>query len=283
MCRTMRVMTYSYTLLHVTDVHAVADGLMFGTTDTTGVLRSAMDAALDCGQPIDAIVLSGDIADQGEEAAYRKVGGIVDAAARRLGAVVVAAMGNHDDRSALRAALLGAEPSTEPYDTVTWVGGLRLVTLDSSVPGKAHGELGDDQLTWLAAQLADPAPHGTVLTLHHPPVGSVNPLIQRILLRKPERLAEAIAGTDVRLVLCGHAHNAGAGMLAGVPVWVGPASSYAIDLMPPVGMLRSLPVHAFTRVDITPEAVLTSLVPLTYDPAVHEVPLATVLEKIGTQ
>ncbi len=54
------------------------------------------------------------------------------------------------------------------------VGGLRVVTLDNLVPGEVLGRLGTEQLDWLRRVLARPAPAGTVLVLHHPPI-SVSP------------------------------------------------------------------------------------------------------------
>ena len=46
--------------------------------------------------------------------------------------------------------------------------GLRIIALDTSVPGYHHGELTDAQLAWLADVLATPAPHGTLLALTPP-------------------------------------------------------------------------------------------------------------------
>ena len=50
-------------------------------------------------------------------------------------------MGNHDDRATFRARLLDQEPSTGTVDRVHEVDGLRIITLDSTVPGEHHGEV----------------------------------------------------------------------------------------------------------------------------------------------
>ncbi|MER7702480.1 metallophosphoesterase [Kitasatospora sp. NPDC097605] len=280
-------MNYQYTLLHLTDVHVVAEGLLHGSVDSRAALGAALEAAVASGRDFDAIILSGDNTDRGDEASYRLLGQAVDAAAAKLDARVVYAAGNHDDRGALRAGLLGQEPTTEPYDHVTAVGGLRIVTPDTSVPGRHHGELDDGQLDWLAAQLAEPAEHGTVLVLHHPPLGGLIPgfedprLGAHIDLREPERLADVVRGSDVRLILAGHTHSAASGQLAGVPVWVGPGNAYAADPLAPAGVVRSVPFQACTRVDITPEGVRTVLVPLRQEPAVYELPLEQLVSHLG--
>ncbi|MEV8637355.1 metallophosphoesterase [Streptosporangium sp. NPDC051023] len=275
-------MAKSYTLIHLTDVHAVAEGLLHGSVDSTAAFRTALDTVAAAGQPVDAIILSGDIADQGDEASYRLVAEALESAADGLGAAVVVAMGNHDERHAFRSALVGTEPGGEPYDVVTRVGGLRIVTLDSTVPGAHHGELSADQLEWLASTLAEPAPDGSVLVLHHPPIPSVLPLMNGIGLRAPEKLAEVLTGSDVRLILAGHTHSASAGTLAGIPVWVGPGSAYGADTMASAGKTRGIPFQAFSRVDITEDGVITTVVPLSSAPAVYELDTEVLLDHLAS-
>ena len=122
---------------------------------------------------------------------------IVEPVPDRLGVPVVYAAGNHDDREAFRAHLLDEAPSREPLDQVVRVGTLRIIVLDSTVPGQAHGSLRPGQLAWLRAELAEPVPAGTVLALHHPPLPSAAPLAASIPLLHREELGDAIAGPDV--------------------------------------------------------------------------------------
>ncbi|MBB4913316.1 metallophosphoesterase [Streptosporangium saharense] len=274
-------MANRYTLIHLTDVHAVADGLLHGCVDSTAEFGNALDTVVAAGQTVDAIVLSGDIADQGDEPSYRLVARALEKAAGDLGAAVVVAMGNHDERGAFRSALVGDRKGGEPYDVVSWVGGLRIVTLDSTVPGEHHGELSDDQLEWLASVLAEPAPDGSVLVLHHPPIPSVLPLMDGIGLREPERLARTLAGSDVRIILAGHTHSATAGTLAGIPVWVGPGGAYAADTMAPAGRTRGIPSQAFSRVDLTGDGVITTVVPMSSAPPVYELDTEVLLSHLA--
>ncbi|RSN12936.1 metallophosphatase [Nonomuraea sp. WAC 01424] len=277
----------TYTLIHLTDVHVVPEGPLHGSADPVGGLRAALSAVRASGLDVAAIVLSGDLADQGDLASYRILEDAVGEAARALGAVVVTAMGNHDERAAFRAGLSGLNAAARPrtgegaWDAVTMAGGLRLIALDTSVPGHHHGELDDDQLAWLADTLAEPAPDGSVLVLHHPRIPSVLPLMNGIGLREPARLARVLEGSDVRLVLAGHTHSASAGTLAGIPIWVGPGSAYAADTMAPAGRTRALASQAFTRVDLGPSGVLTTLVPLSPAPPVYELDTEVLLSHIG--
>ncbi|MFX5718470.1 hypothetical protein ABTE23_20825, partial [Acinetobacter baumannii] len=79
--------------------------------------------------------------------------------------------------------------------------GLRVVTLDTSVPGHHHGEVTAAQREWLADVLSVPAPLGTILAMHHPPVPSVLDLAATVELRDQRLLADVLRGSDVRAIL----------------------------------------------------------------------------------
>ena len=107
-----------------------------------------------------------------------------------------------------------------PMDRVHDIAGLRVIVLDTSVPDYHHGEITPEQLQWLAAQLAEPAPFGTILAMHHPPIPSVQDLAVTVELRDQPRLARVLRGTDVRSILAGHLHYSTSGTFAGIPVSV---------------------------------------------------------------
>lgn len=100
-----------------------------------------------------------------------------------------------------------ARTSRPVYDCRT-VGGVRIITLDSSVPGRSHGLVDAEQLGWLQRTLAADAARGTVVVVHHPPVAPFTPLHQGIGLINAQRLVELLGDSDVRLVLSGHHHHA---------------------------------------------------------------------------
>jgi 3',5'-cyclic AMP phosphodiesterase CpdA len=134
---------------------------------------------------------------------------------------------------------------------VTMVAGYRIITLDSLIPGSQHGRIGTAQLAWLRAVLAEPAPHGSILAFHHPPVVVPGVAVQHALgLRNAPELAEVIGGADVRLLLCGHFHLQLFGMLAGVPVWVTPGVLNRIDLTATPGSVRAVKGASASLIDL---------------------------------
>lgn len=251
-------------LLHISDTHLLAGGgRLYDRVASEDHLRRLFDEFEASGARPEAIVFTGDLADRGEADAYRRLRRIVDPVAEDLGAQVVWVMGNHDDRRAFRTELLDEAPSDAPVDAVTHVGGLRIVTLDSTVPGRHHGEIGDEQLEWLRAELAEPAPHGTILAMHHPPVPSVLELAASVELRDQRNLEEALVGTDVRSILAGHLHYSSTATFGGIPVSVASATCYTQDLNVPVGGTRGRDgARAFNLVHVYPTTVLHSVVPL---------------------
>lgn len=241
------------TLLHVTDLHVVAEGEpQHSGPGPLRALRTVLAAVESSPLRPAAIVLSGDLADAGEPGAYARLREALLPAAERLGAAVVVCAGNHDDRAALRSAGLGPTgpgAGDAPIDHVVWLTDLRVLVLDSSVPGLVRGELAEEQLAWAAEELARPAPAGTVLVIHHAPMPS--PIgLDGLRLDRPERLAALIRGTDVRMMLCGHSHHGSAGTIAGVPVWMGPALAAANDVLAPRDALRARTTIGATRIDL---------------------------------
>jgi 3',5'-cyclic AMP phosphodiesterase CpdA len=145
--------------------------------------------------------------------------------------------------------------------------GLRLIALDSTVPGWHHGDLGADQLAWLNRVLAEPAPLGTILALHHPPLPSHLPFFDILELRHQDALADAIAGSDVRAILAGHLHYATSGMFAGVPVHVASATCYTMNLALPAVEVNGMDAgQAFHLVHVYDDTITHAVVPVTDAP-----------------
>jgi len=253
-------------LLHLSDTHLRASGSrLFDLVDATAHLKSALGVIEASGVSPDGIVFTGDLVDLGEGDAYAELRGIVEPFAARLGTRVFWVMGNHDDRAAFRSRLLDerSPDPMDPVDRVDELDGLRLVTLDSTVPGLHHGELRDAQLEWLAHVLATPAPLGTILAMHHPPVPSVLPLAASVELRDQARLADVLRGTDVRAIIAGHLHYSTFATFAGIPVSVASSTCYAQDLTVPVGGTRPQDgAQAFNLIHVYDHTVVHSVVPV---------------------
>jgi len=252
------------TLLHISDTHLLAGNPpLGGRYDTAANLRRALAAAEATGIRPAAIVFTGDLTDLGEPEAYRALREAVEPFAERLGAPVVWVAGNHDERPALRRELLDATPTEAPVTGVWDLDGLRLVALDPTVPGWHHGDLDTAQLDWLREVLATPAPLGTILALHHPPLPSHIPFFDILELRDQGRFAEVIAGTDVRAILAGHLHFSTSGTFAGVPVSVAAATCYTMNLARPADLVNGMDAgQSFHLVHVYDDTITHAVVPV---------------------
>ena len=252
------------TIVHLSDTHLLAGGaLLGGRFDVSASLRRALEAVERTAVRPDAIVFTGDLTALGEPAAYRRRREVVAPWAAGLGAPVVWVAGNHDERPALRAGLLDAEPDEQPVTGVWDLGGLRLIALDSSVPGWHHGDIDDAQLAWLRGVLAEPAPLGTLLAMHHPPLPCHIPLFDILELRRQPELAAVIAGSDVHGILAGHLHYSTSGTFAGVPVSVAAATCYTMNLQRPAEAVNGMDAgQSFHLVHVYPDTITHAVVPV---------------------
>ncbi len=264
-------MEHRHLFLQLSDVHLRADASTLRGSDSLGNLdRAIAQIAASPARP-QALVLTGDLADRGEPEAYEMLRRRVGRLGEQLGAQVVYLPGNHDDRTAFRRHLLGpasgtgqSDPSdpSDPIRQVHWFGDLRLVSLDTLVPGDDAGALAPSDLDWLAAQLADrQAECGTVVALHHPPITSPIESMAKIALARPGDLEAVVAGSDVSLVLCGHNHHATTGMLGNIPVFAAPALAYRADAMIE-SQFVGRPSSAFARIDVVDRHPLVTVIPV---------------------
>jgi 3',5'-cyclic-AMP phosphodiesterase len=253
-----------YVLLHISDTHLIAGrGSLYGAVDADGLLGELLEQLRHSGLRPDAIIFTGDLTDQGEPEAYRKLRRVVEPFAAELGAELVWVMGNHDNRAELRRLLLDEAPSMAPVDRVRMIDGLRIITLDTSVPGHHYGEISAAQLDWLADELATPAPDGTILALHHPPIPSVLDLAVTVELRDQAPLRRILNGTDVRAILAGHLHYSTNATFAGIPVSVASATCYTQDLTVEVGGTRGRDgAQGCNVVHVYQDTVVHSVIPL---------------------
>jgi 3',5'-cyclic AMP phosphodiesterase CpdA len=126
-------------IAHLSDTHILpteADRLH--GVDTFDNLERVLQRLSAGPTSFDAIVVSGDLADGGEAESYRRLRALLHTWGQQLAAPVILAMGNHDARPAFHQELLDEAPTQAPVDYVTWIGGLRVIVIDSSIPGSAQ-------------------------------------------------------------------------------------------------------------------------------------------------
>ncbi|QJC52648.1 metallophosphatase [Paenibacillus albicereus] len=215
---------------HITDTHVNKPGQtpLFGI-DAGARLRAIFGQLGELGEKPAFVLVTGDLVHDGDADDYRHLRTLLQEEGSKLGVPVHVGLGNHDSRPLFREGYLGEEASEEPYWYSVQEQGLRVVMLCTQVPGSHDGELDDTQLAWLRRELREPAPLGTVIGLHHPVVETPSETMDSHLLKRPERLLEAIEGSDVIGLLSGHIHFHSAGLFGGIPSFAASGAAFGID------------------------------------------------------
>jgi 3',5'-cyclic-AMP phosphodiesterase len=175
----------------------------------------------------DAVLVSGDLTDDGAEDGYR----VAREMLARLEVPLHVLPGNHDDRGRLREAFELPGRGEEPINYSTRAGDLRLIAFDSIVPGQDPGGFPPEQLRWLDEALGAEPEAPTLLALHHPPLSTGIPEWDAINLLAPQReaLAEVITRHPQLLgIVGGHLHRVAASSLAGRPVLAAPSTYWQV-------------------------------------------------------
>ena len=221
-----------FLVAQISDLHLKAgQRLTYGVVDTLGALRRAVDH-LNARHPRpDIVVISGDLVDFGRADEYA----VLHPELARLHMPCYLVPGNHDARGPLLDAFSDhaylPRSAQAPLDWVVDDHPLRLIGLDSTIPGSHGGQLLDSQLQWLDAQLAL-RPHApTLLILHHPPFISGIGHMDREPFINATALEQLIARhPQVERLLCGHLHRPMQRRFGGSLSCVCPGTSHQIVL-----------------------------------------------------
>lgn len=209
-------------LAQISDLHLGGDE---NGVDPIPRLEAVIEAICALPNEVDGVLVSGDLTHDGGPEEYRLARDLLE----RLEVPLHVLPGNHDDRALLREAFDLPGVGGEPIDYTANVGELRLVLLDSNVPGQDPGGFEPEQLRWLDAELGKAGDKSTLLALHHTPMptavrewdGINMPLAER------EALAEVVGRhSHLRAIVGGHLHRIAASTLASCPVVSAPSTYF---------------------------------------------------------
>lgn len=182
----------------------------------------------------DVVLITGDLVERGEGAEYARFREVFDA----LPMPWFVIPGNHDARPTMARAFadrgyLPQDGGFLQYVVEEWP--VRLVALDTLVPGSASGEVCADRLRWLDERLREAPERPTIVFLHHPPFATGIAAMDAMGLAGREALAAVIRRhAQVERVLCGHVHRPITRRWAGTVASVAPSTAHQVALaLPP--------------------------------------------------
>jgi 3',5'-cyclic-AMP phosphodiesterase len=225
----------TFILGQISDLHIKAPGkLSYRVVDCAAMLERCVAEILRLPQRPDAIVVTGDLVDAGRPEEYAHLRKLLSP----LPMPYYLIPGNHDDRQTLRASfadhtcLRQWEPYIQ-YVIEDWP--VRLVAIDTVIPGEGGGRIDGERLAWLDRTLAARREKPTIVVMHHPPFPTLIGHMDRIGLEGSQALAEVIGRhPQVERVLCGHLHRPIQYRFAGTIASTSPSPAHqvALDLSP---------------------------------------------------
>jgi Icc protein len=195
-------------IAQITDLHVAAEGaLVVGKVDSRATLATAVARLNELHPRPDLVVITGDLVNGPKPGEYEALGPLL----APLTLPWCAIPGNHDDRAGLRDFCAGQPwlPPDGPFFQYT-IDHLpvRIIALDTQVPGEVPGLLCDRRLDWLADRLAEAPGRPTVLLMHHPPYEIGITFMDELRCFGVGRLAELVEHHPaIERILCGHVHR----------------------------------------------------------------------------
>lgn len=252
-------------LLQLTDLHIREPGrLAYGRIETAGYLQQALASILRLPQQPDAVVITGDLTDFGRIAEYQHLSRLLAV----LPMPVYLLPGNHDDRDNLREIFPGhVYLGTSGFiQFCVPIGSgsseLRLIAIDTVVPGSSAGSLCTQRLAWLDTQLQQNRDRPVVIAMHHPPFDSLIGHMDKIGLMEGASELERLVSRypNVERVICGHLHRSiqvrfGCTIASTIPA---PAHQVCLDLAPDAVSAWTLEPPGFGLHALTPSGRLVS-------------------------
>lgn len=216
-------------------------------------LASAVRHLLNLPVPPDAVIVTGDCADSGSPEEYR----LFKELTALLPMPVYVVTGNHDHRTEmLRAFGTQGEQALPNFMQYTVNGPLRLIALDTHVPGENGGLLCEKRLHWLSERLKEAPDTPTLIFMHHPPLVSALQVMDSIGLRGSEELARIVSQhPQVQRIVAGHTHMTTSLNFAGTTLMTCGATDYSllpdlsqpsklvVQMQPAVCLLHHLTAH----------------------------------------
>jgi 3',5'-cyclic AMP phosphodiesterase CpdA len=192
--------------------------------DPEACLRAVVKALAAMPDRPDAVLVSGDLAEHAKPKEYRLAAKLIG----KLGVPLYGLPGNHDDRATMREVLELGDPDggDAPLDYTVDLGPLRLIVVDSTIPGEDRGGFEAGQLERLGAELGA-ASTPAIVAMHHPPLTTAMADWDGVNLPEAEReaLAAVIARhPQAKAIVAGHLHRITATALAGRPVLAAPST-----------------------------------------------------------
>jgi 3',5'-cyclic-AMP phosphodiesterase len=218
-------------IAQITDMHIRPRGVLaYQRVDTAPYLARAVEHLLRLKPRPDVVLATGDLVEAGSPEEYGRLRELL----APLPMPVYLIPGNHDDRAAMADAFREHAYLPRPPRFIQYViedYPLRLVALDTLVPGQVGGQLCEERLGWLAARLGEAPDRPTLIFMHHPPFTTGIVRMDGYGLANAREFAEVVRRhPQVERIVCGHLHRPIQARVGGTLASTAPSTAYQVAL-----------------------------------------------------
>jgi 3',5'-cyclic AMP phosphodiesterase CpdA len=222
-------------LCQISDLHIKAERkLAYGRVDTAGMLERCVAAILRLSPAPDAVLITGDLVDRGSDAEYELLAQLIAPLSTQGHLPVYLIAGNHDERDALRRNFPAHSYLRQWAPFVQYAidsHALRIVALDTVIPGQGGGLVCAERLDWLDRTLSQAPEQPTVIIMHHPPFVTGIGHMDRVGLDNSDALEAVVRRhPQVERVLCGHLHRSIQARFGGTVASTCPSTAHQVAL-----------------------------------------------------
>ena len=217
-------------IAQLSDMHVSSPDCEFDALYHTG---EKLEIAVKCVNALsprpDAVVMTGDLVNCGTSEEYEILKNILD----KLEIPAYLGIGNHDCRETFLSSF--SEEAYLPKEGFAQyavdIKGLRLIMLDTNIPGRAQGILCSERLDWLAKTLEEAPDTPTLIFMHHPPFKTGILAMDNMGLLDAENLGPIIENhSQIMRIFCGHFHRSIQSNFFGKQAQVCPSTSHTVLL-----------------------------------------------------
>lgn len=193
-------------IAQVSDSHVEEPGkIVQGFYDAHAAFIKALDKVAAVEPRPDFLLHTGDATHHGNKSVHRDLRARLEA----TGIPYAVMAGNHDEVETLREAFADKPwmPRSGFLHYVIELPPVRIICLDTTIPGKVEGTLCAERMAWLAARLAETPSAPTMIAMHHPAFRIGRTTSDARPFGNAQEFAELVARhPNVSLVTAGHVH-----------------------------------------------------------------------------